>query len=209
MNALNRSLTLLMTVSALIACTSLPPAATPRPSETATPAQPAITQSGEQAPSATAALPQPPTVATGHLSPALEMSTGRAAHTATLLPDGSVLIAGGFRQVGTSEVAIASAEIYDPRTNRFTPTGDMNVARIGHAATLLPNGQVLIVGGWGESNLTSTAELYDPQTGKFSKTASSVCAQGGHDRNLAREWSSVDRRRRVGPQHASVDRRDL
>src|SRR4026208_390318 len=79
------------------------------------------------------------------LSPALKMNAERAAHTATLLPNGKVLIAGGFREEGTSEIAIASAEIFDPATNSFTPTGDMNEPRDGHTATLLPNGQVLIV----------------------------------------------------------------
>ena len=107
------------------------------------------------------------------------MNTKRAAHTATLLPDGRVLITGGFRKEVTSEVAIASAEIYDPETNTFTPTGEMNEARNGHTATLLPDGQVLIVGGWGVSSLTSTAELYDPQTGKFRYTASMVAPRAG------------------------------
>jgi WD40 repeat protein len=108
----------------------------------------------------------------GYLSPALIMDTQRAAHTATLLPDGKVLIAGGFRQEGTSEFPIAEAEIYDPQTNIFTPTGDMNEARTGHTATLLPNGLVLIVGGWSEDGRTATTELYDPQTGKFRYAAS-------------------------------------
>ncbi|HVF26375.1 MAG TPA: kelch repeat-containing protein, partial [Anaerolineales bacterium] len=74
------------------------------------------------------------------LSPALKMNEARAAHTATLLPDGRVLIAGGFREEGTSEIAIASAEIFDPKTNSFIPTSDMNAPRNGHTATLLPNG---------------------------------------------------------------------
>jgi len=81
------------------------------------------------------------------LSPALKMNEVRAAHTATLLPDRRVLIAGGFREEGTSEIAIASAEIFDPITKSFTPTSDMNAPRDGHTATLLPNGKVLIAGG--------------------------------------------------------------
>lgn len=100
------------------------------------------------------------------------MTAPRAAHTATLLPGGKVLIAGGFRPKGTAEVPIASAEIYDPKTDLFSPTGDMLEARTGHTATLLPNGQVLIAGGWGIGGRSATAELYDPQTGSFRYAAS-------------------------------------
>ena len=113
------------------------------------------------------------------LSPALKMNVERAAHTATLLPDGRVLIAGGFREEGTSEVAIASAEIFDPSTNRFINTNNMKEPRDGHTATLLPNGQVLLVGGWNQSGRTSTAELYDPQTGKFEYTGSMMAPRQG------------------------------
>ena len=113
------------------------------------------------------------------LLPALKMNEARAAHSATLLPDGRVLIAGGFREEGTSEIAIASAEIFDPETNTFTPTSDMNAPRNGHAATLLPNGQVLIAGGWDQNGRTSTAELYDPQTGKFEYTGSLMAPRQG------------------------------
>ena len=113
------------------------------------------------------------------LSPALQMNAERAAHTATLIPDGRVLIAGGFREEGTSEIAIASAEIFDPATNTFSPTGAMNEPRNGHTATLLPNGKVLLAGGWNQQGRTATAELYDPHTGAFEYTASLMAPRQG------------------------------
>jgi hypothetical protein len=113
------------------------------------------------------------------LSPALKMNAERAAHTATLLPDGKVLIAGGFREEGTSEVAISSAEIFDPATNTFTPTRDLNEPRNGHTATLLPNGKVLLAGGWNQHGRTATAEVYDPQTGAFEYTGSLMAPRQG------------------------------
>ena len=113
------------------------------------------------------------------LSPALEMNAERAAHTATRLPDGKVLIAGGFREEGTSEIAIASAEIFDPVTKTFTPISDMNEPRNGHTATLLPNGKVLLAGGWNQQGRTATAELYDPQTGEFEYTGSLMAPRQG------------------------------
>ena len=115
----------------------------------------------------------------GCLSPALTMSAERAAHTATRLSDGNVLIAGGFREEGTSEIAIASAELFDSGTSTFTPTSDMNETRSGHTATLLPNGHVLLVGGWNENSRSSTAELYDPQTGTFEYTGSLMAPRQG------------------------------
>lgn len=113
------------------------------------------------------------------LSPTLKMNAERAAHTATLLPDGKVLIAGGFREEGTSEVAISSAEIFDPATNTFTPTNDLNEPRNGHTATLLPNGKVLLAGGWNQHGRTATAEVYDPQTGAFEYTGSLMALRQG------------------------------
>ena len=93
--------------------------------------------------------------ATGH------MTTSRTGHTATLLTDGKVMIAGGYQSQGSSLVGLKSAEIYDPSSASFTHTGDMSAARIRNTATLLPDGRVLIAG-------SGSAEVYDPGTGTFS-----------------------------------------
>jgi Kelch motif/Galactose oxidase, central domain len=100
----------------------------------------------------------------GSVSPASPMLEPRSGHTATLLQDGKVLIAGGMRR---NQDFYESAELYDPATGKFQATGAMTVARVGHAAVLLRSGKVLVVGGWVGRGCTDSAELYDPATGKF------------------------------------------
>src|SRR5262249_33824052 len=85
---------------------------------------------------------------------------GREQNTATLLPDGSVLMAGGHGSQG-------SDELYDPVTGTFRITGSMATGRELHTATLLPDGRVLIAGGdderyWVPETILSSAELYVP-----------------------------------------------
>jgi hypothetical protein len=100
------------------------------------------------------------------------METERWGHTATLLPDGRVLVAGGNR-AGDSVYyyePIASAELWrSNEVHAFSVTGSMSIARIGHTATLLPDGKVLVVGG---GSPYYSAELYDPSMGAFSLTGS-------------------------------------
>jgi Galactose oxidase, central domain len=92
------------------------------------------------------------------------MSAPRWGHTATLLGNGKVLVAGGSPGVN----GLASAEIYDPTAGTFTATGSMTVAREFHTATLLSDGKVLIVGGVGLRPVS--AELYDAVAGTFTAT---------------------------------------
>jgi hypothetical protein len=91
------------------------------------------------------------------------MTVPRVGHTATLLLNGRVLITGGVGSSGLND-PVASAELYEPSTARFTTTGNMITPRRGHTATLLADGRVLIAGG-GIS--IGNAELYDPDTGTF------------------------------------------
>jgi hypothetical protein len=99
------------------------------------------------------------------------MARPRAWHTATLLADGRVLIAGGSTAAWTTGGALDSAEIYDPSTGTFTVTGSMVDPRTFHAATLLTDGRVLLTGGNdGAREDVTTAELYDPVTARFAAT---------------------------------------
>jgi galactose oxidase-like protein len=107
----------------------------------------------------------------------------RAGHTATLLPDGTVLMAGGFDQSGN---ALDTLVRFDPSTQIFNPAGKMTTPRAGHTATLLPSGLVLITGGYvpnGPPALAS-AELYDPATQNSTPVAPLHVARTGHHATL-------------------------
>ena len=99
------------------------------------------------------------------------LNTMRGNHTATLLPNGQVLVAGGWNG-DISNIGLASAEIYDPGTGTWTTTNAMNTARQNHTATLLPNGQVLIAGGASNTGATNSAELFNPTNGTWTAIAS-------------------------------------
>lgn len=108
------------------------------------------------------------------------MATARESHTATLLANGKVLIAGGHRGRRPSITIFSSAEIYDPATGAFTPTGNMTRVRHKHEAILLADGRVLIAGGSDERDgrgAYTSAEIYNPATGAFTVTGSMNAAR--------------------------------
>jgi hypothetical protein len=101
------------------------------------------------------------------------MTTGRLFHTATLLPSGNVLVAGGATTVGLSSAELATAELYNPATGIWSSGGNMSTARDLPTATLLPDGEVLVAGGFNRINgVLASAELYNPAAGTWSSTRS-------------------------------------
>jgi N-acetylneuraminic acid mutarotase len=112
--------------------------------------------------------------ATGTWSSTGNLNSARELHTATLLSNGKVLIAGGFID-SDAGLATNSAEVYDTATGTWSISGNLNTARAYHTATLLLGGKVLVAGGFfvqNFPNITDSAELYDPNTGAWSNTAS-------------------------------------
>src|SRR5207249_6766941 len=105
------------------------------------------------------------------------MTAGRFAHTATLLSNGKVLIAGGGSTVNTT---LNTAELFDPASGTFTALSPntMTAVRIYHSATLLPNGKVLIAGGATGLGASNTAELFDPATSAFASLSPNAMNSG-------------------------------
>lgn len=107
-------------------------------------------------------------------------SVGRSTHSATLLADGRVLVAGGSNAAFS---ITASAELFDPAANAWSSAGSMRTARSWHTATRLPSGKVLVTGG-SDGDVGRTTELYDPTTNSWSVGASMQTARSGHSANL-------------------------
>ena len=141
------------------------PMVTPRAAQTATLLQNGrVLVAGGNAPLASAELFDPVLfswTSTG------SMQTARFSHTATLLPNGKVLVAGGRTVVrkdgGESAPDLATAELYDPASGTWSPTGSMSVAHTFHTATLLDTGEVLVVG----AEFSAAVEIYDPKSERW------------------------------------------
>ena len=116
----------------------------------------------------------------GAVSMIADMATRRAAHTATLLDNGKVLIAGGFPG---DQSGLSSTELFDPATAGFGPGPVMGEARSGHTATRLPDGKILVAGGHNGDYLSST-EIYDPATNRFEPIEPMTMARSGHTATL-------------------------
>jgi hypothetical protein len=126
------------------------------------------------------------------------MGTPRTFHTATLLPNGKVLVTGGDDE---NFAVLSSAEVYDPQTQLFTPTANsMSTARAGHTATLLANGKVLVAG-------LGTADLYDPDTNSFTPTGGGGAmnvSREGHTATLLADGRVLLTGGRTGPSNATI-----
>ena len=119
----------------------------------------------------------------------LAMTSPRAGAASIRLGDGRVLICGGT-STGNVGGVVSSAELYDPASQRFTPTGSMTVPRQGHTITMLQDGRVLIAGGVrniGFRSELASAEIYDPSTGSFSATGSMSVPREGHTATILRD----------------------
>ena len=138
--------------------------------------------------------------ATGTWALTGSLTDARVLHTAALLLNGKVLVAGGWPNHNHTGGALATAELYDPVTGTWSYTGSMNARRVYHTETLLLDGRVLVVGCFTDG-FTNSAELYDPATGNWSFTGSTtyphfgfhtatllsngkVLVAGGYDGNL-------------------------
>jgi hypothetical protein len=134
------------------------------------------------------------TSSSARFTPTGNMQVARVVHTATLLGDGRVLMAGSRIRVSKfCDGGVSSAELYDLAKDTFAPTGTMTAPRYDHTATVLQNGKVLVTGGFGIDGdceddglpVLNNADLYDPSTGVFKATSNNmVSAHQGHTATL-------------------------
>lgn len=121
-----------------------------------------------------------PTAADQSIRRVATLRAARAAHTATTLPSGGILLAGGMTEGGGS---LASVERFDPRDNSIHEVGSLAAPRAGHTATLLPDGRVLVAGGYNGDYLSSL-EVFEPSTNRFHASGSLVEGRSGHTATL-------------------------
>jgi hypothetical protein len=132
--------------------------------------------SGQPATAATVADPRTP-----GSQRTLVLPTPRAGHTATVLPDGTVLVYGG---TGLAEQVLGAPEVFDPASLTFVPLSmDGAVPRTGHTATLLTDGRLLVAGGIGADGAPPPAEIWDLNSSTAVAVASEL-ARIGHDATL-------------------------
>lgn len=123
--------------------------------------------------------PVQPAGAASQVVPLGEMVSARAAHQATPLRTGEVIVTGGCRGRSCEDV-IAAAEVYDPATRSFRPIAGMTVRRASHAAAALADGRLLVSGGWTGASATASAEVYDPATGRWAPVGEMTEARASH-----------------------------
>ncbi len=107
------------------------------------------------------------------------MTSRRAFHTLSLLPDGSALAAGGY-YYESGDHYLGSSEIYNPLTNNWAATGNMNVPRRNHTATVLLDGRVLVAGGENGTGALSSTEIYNPVAKTWTATGGMTLARSNH-----------------------------
>ncbi|MEO6154811.1 MAG: kelch repeat-containing protein [Thermomonas sp.] len=107
------------------------------------------------------------------------MPQPRAAHSASLLRDGRVLLAGGCHTNGCEEGISGDALLFDPRMKTFTSTGSLVQPRVGHRALRLRNDQVVLIGGWTADDASDVVEAYDPTSGRFVRQGKLLHARDG------------------------------
>ena len=114
------------------------------------------------------------------VTPSGSMSSPRAAHSATLLASGEVFIAGGCA-IDSCEMDArgATTELFDPATGRFRAGPRLLRPRVSHSALRLPDGRVLIAGGWLGGRPTASTELFDPRQNAVAAGPSMTTARGG------------------------------
>lgn len=141
-----------------------------------------VTSDSSASPSRTAELYNPTRRSWRATEP---LNTARYNHSATLLPDGRVLVVGG--RSDERPLGMVSAELFDPDTGAWLPTGSLHRPRWGHTASLLPDGRVLIAGGYSDSGPTASTEIWEPRTASWSLSASLVIGRYFHTATTLRD----------------------